>query len=127
MQAPTRWQWRLLVAAALAIVALWPPDGGKSLAITFVNWAADPAGQLPVLPPQLPIGSGDDPEAVERRDAIVQRYDAAYAEGEWTRRRLALKVAGEPLRPPLMRQLLLAAAVILAAIAWRVAAAPVRA
>jgi len=122
MRAPTPWQWRALLAAALAIVVLWPPEGGRSLAVTFVNWAVDPVDALPVLPPQLPLGRGDDLDAVEERDALVREYDAAYAQGGWTRRRMELKVAGEPIRPSLMRQLLVAAAVVLAAISWRVAA-----
>jgi len=82
----------------------------------------DPTGHLPVLPRQLPLGSGDDPDAVEARDAVVRRYDRLYAEGGWTRRRMALKTAGEPIRPSTMRQLLLAAGVVIAAVAWRVAA-----
>ena len=97
---------------------------GRSLAVTFVNWAVDPAGRLPTLPQQLPLGAGDDPEAVEARDAVVRDYDALYARGGMTRRRMDLKVAGEPLRPSTMRQLLMAAAVILAAVTWRVATRP---
>ncbi len=111
-----------MVAAALAIILIWPPAGGKSLAVTFVNWAVDPTGQLPVLPPQLPLGAGDDPDAVEAHDSLVRQYDALYIKGGWTRRRLELKVAGEPLRPTMMRQLLMAAALVLAAVTWRVAA-----
>jgi hypothetical protein len=122
VHAPTPWQWRSILTAALAIVVLWPPAEGRSLGVMFVNWAADPAGELPVLPPQLPMGAGDDPYAVERRDDLVRRYDALWAEGGWTRRRLQLKVAREPLAPSTLRQLLLAAAVVLAAITWRVAA-----
>jgi hypothetical protein len=34
---------------------------------------------------------------------------------------MTLKVAGEPLRPSTMRQVLLAGAVVLAAVTWRVA------
>jgi hypothetical protein len=49
-------------------------------------------------------------------------YDILSAQGGWTRRRLELRVAGDSLRPSLMRQLLVAAAVVLAAVTWRVAA-----
>jgi hypothetical protein len=122
MRAPTPWQWWLIVLAALAIVVTWPPADGKSLAVTFVNWVVDPAGQLPVLPPQLPLGKGDDPDAVEAHDSLVRQYDALYMKGGWTRRRLVLKVAGEPVRPSTMRQLLMAAAVVLGLVTWRVAA-----
>ena len=121
MRAPASWEWRSLLVAALAVVVLWPPADGRSLAVTFVNWAVDPAGQLPILPPQLPMGRGDDPEAVEAHDAIVRHYDAMYGQGGWTRRRMELKVACEPLRPSLMRQLLVAVTVVLAAVTWRVA------
>ena len=122
MRAPTLWEWRSIVVAAVAIVVLWPSGGSKSLAVTFVNWVVDPAGRLPVLPPQLPLGAGDDPQAVEARDAVVREYDALYARGGWTRWRLQLKVADQPIRPAVVRQLLTAAAVVLAAITWRVAA-----
>jgi hypothetical protein len=121
MRAPTPWQWRSLLVASLAVVVLWPPAGGKSLGVMLVNWAVDPTGELPVLPKQLPLGRGDEPDAVETHDAAVREYDRRYAEGGWTRRRMALKTAGEPLRPPTMRQLLTAAAVVIAAVAWRVA------
>ncbi len=122
MRAPTPWQWRSIVGAALLVVMMWPPVDGKSLAVTFVNWAVDPTGHLPVLPPQLPLGQGDDFDAVEAHDAIVRQYDELYNKGGWTRRRLVLKLASEPIRPSTMRQLLMAAAVVLAAVTWRVAA-----
>ena len=122
MRAPTPWQWRLIVGAALLVVMMWPPVDGKSLAVTFVNWAVDPTGHLPVLPPQLPLGQGDDFDDVEAHDAIVRHYDELYNKGGWTRRRLVLKLASEPIRPSTMRQLLMAAAVVLAAVTWRVAA-----
>ena len=107
--------------AALAVVLMWPPADGKSLGVTFVNWVVDPSDRLPVLPEQLPLGSGDDPVAVEAHDAVVREYDRLFAEGGWTRRRLVLKIAGEPMRASTMRQLLTAAAVVIAAVAWRVA------
>jgi hypothetical protein len=124
VRAPSPWQWRLLLAAALLLVALWPPVGGRSLAAQAVNWAADPAGTLPVLPAQLPVGMGDDVAAVDARDAMVRAYDAAWDEGGLTQLRLRLKSAREPLPPATLRQLILAAAVVLAAVAWRVAAGP---
>lgn len=109
------------MAAALLLVALWPPDGGRSLAVQVVNWTADPAGVLPVLPAQLPIGRGDDLAAVEARDEMVRAYDTAWDQGGLTRWRLRLKTARDPLPPPTLRQLILAAAVVLAAVTWKVA------
>lgn len=122
MRAPGPWQWRSLLVAALAVVVLWPPADGTSLGVLFVNWVVDPANQLPVLPRQLSLGSGDDPQAVEAHDAAVREYDRRQSEGGWTRRRMALKTAGEPLRPSTMRQLLMGVAVVIAALTWRVAA-----
>ena len=118
---PKPWQWWSLLLAALAIVVLWPPQGDRSLAIKFVNWAVDPLDRLPVLPEQLPLGQGDDLEAVNARDLLVQQYDALYLEGGWTRRRLELKVARDPWPPGTTRQLLMVAGVITALVAWRVA------
>lgn len=111
----------MLVASALLLVALWPPEGGRSLAVQAVRWAADPSGALPVLPEQLPVGMGDDPQAVEVRDEMVRAYDAAWDEGGLTQLRLRMKDARDPLPPATLRQLLLGAGVLLAGIAWRIA------
>ena len=91
--------WWVLLVTALLIVACWPPASDKSLAMKLTNWAVDPADALPTLPPQLGYGVGDDPLAVEEHDARVRHYDALYNEGGWTRRRLQLKVAGDPFNP----------------------------
>jgi hypothetical protein len=114
-----RW---LLLAIALFVIGAWPPDNDKSLAMKFVNWAADPRGALPVLPPQLGYGVGDDPQAVEERDAQVRRYDELYDRGGLTRARLKLKVAGDPLAPATERQLLLAVAAVAVFAVWRIGA-----
>jgi hypothetical protein len=102
---PTRW-W-VLFGVILFVILAWPPDGDRSLMAKFVNWAVDPAGELPVLPPQLGYGLGDDPVAVEERDAQVRRYDELYNQGGWMRKRLQLKVAGDPLPRGTERQVLL--------------------
>ena len=106
MQPTTRW-WPLF-GVILFVILAWPPEGDRSLMAKFVNWAVDPAGELPVLPPQLGYGLGDDPVAVEEHDAQVRRYDDLYNQGGWTRKRLELKVAGDPLPRGTERQLLLA-------------------
>jgi len=111
--------WWMLIAIALAIVVVWPPDQDRSLAVKFVNWAVDPRDELPVLPEQLALGLGDDPDAVAAHDAVTRHYDALYAKGGWTRRRLELKVATDPFNKSTERQLLTAAAVIVAFAAWR--------
>ena len=44
--------------------------------------------------------------------AVVRRYDELYLQGGWTRRRLLLKVADDPLRPSTTRQLLIGLGVV---------------
>ena len=119
MRQPNNLQWWLLVIVALLIVFVWPPGDDRSLAVTFVNWAVDPRDELPVLPDQLALGLGDDPDAVAAHDVQTQQYDALYLKGGWTRRRLELKVARDPLNPATERQLLTAIAVVTAFLVWR--------
>ena len=122
MWQPNKLQWWLLVIVALLIVSVWPPSDDKSLAVKFVNWAVDPWGELPILPDQLAVGMGDDPDAVNARDLQVQQYDALYLKGGWMRQRLELKVARDPFNPSTERQLLVGLAVVTAFLAWRLGA-----
>ena len=119
MLKPTNLQWWLLVIVALLVVVVWPPSGDRSLAVKFVNWAVDPGNELPVLPGQIALGLGDDPDAVAAHDMQTQQYDALYLKGGWTRTRLQLKVARDPLNPSTERQLLTGIAVMTAFLAWR--------
>jgi hypothetical protein len=112
--------WWPITIVALLIVAAWPPRDDKSLTAKFVNWIADPTDSLPVLPDQLALGQGDDPDAVAAHDLQVQQYDALYMKGGWIRRRLQLKVAHDPINPATERQLLLGIAVLTGLLAWRV-------
>src|SRR3972149_11484398 len=96
MWRPSTSQWWVLVIVALLIVFSWPPRDDKSLAFKLVNWAVDPWDDLPILPDQLPLGAGADPEAVSIHDILLQQYDALYQKGGWTPRRLAVKDASEP-------------------------------
>jgi len=109
----------MLLLVTLAVVAAWPPREGKSLAVKIINWAADPTGQLPILPPQLGMGLGDDPHVVDLRDAEVRRYDELFNRGGLTRRRLELKVATDPYDPVTERQLLLVVGVLVWFAVWR--------
>ena len=122
MWRPGNGQWWLLVFVALFVVCAWPPQDDRSLAAKFVNWAVDPTDALPVLPNQLALGQGDNPDAVAEHDIQVQQYDALYMKGGWTRRRLLLKVARDPFNPGTERQLLLAFAALTALLVWRSAA-----
>lgn len=115
----TSFQWWFLTTVALLIVFLWPPRDHKSLALKFVNWVVDPRDELPILPDQLPLGSGDDPAAVAIHDIQTQQHDALYQKGGWTRMRLELKVASDPLDPSTERQLLTGVAVVTAFLGWR--------
>jgi hypothetical protein len=119
MWRPNNLQWWLLVVVAMLIVFAWPPGGDPSLAAKLVNWAVDPRDELPVLPTQLALGLGDDPDAVAAHDMVTQQYDALYARSGWTRMRLQLKVARDPFDPSTERQLLTAIAVLAALVAWR--------
>jgi hypothetical protein len=115
----TRGRWWLLFVTALLIVIVWPPDKDRSLAMTVVNWAVDPADSLPVLLPQLGFGVGDDVQAVEAHDAQVRHYDELFNRDAWTRTRLELKVADDPFNATTERQLLLVAGVVVAFLALR--------
>ena len=119
MWQPDNFQWWLLVIVALLIVLVWPPRDDKSLGLKIVNWAVDPRNELPVLPGPLALGQGDDPDAVHAHDQQTQQYDALYLKGGWTRARLELKAAGDPLNPATERQALAGIAVVTALLAWR--------
>ena len=109
----------VLFLTALLIVSAWPPDKDRSLAVKAVNWAADPTGTLPILPEQLGFGLGDDVSAVEARDAMVRRYDELFNRDAFTRSRLELKVAADPLNPSTERQVLLFFGIVVVFLAMR--------
>jgi hypothetical protein len=122
MWPPNNRQWWVLVIAALFIVCAWPPsspDNDKSLAMKFVNWAVDPRGELPVMPPPFTFANGDDPETVTKHDTQSLDYGLLYLKGGWIRRRLELKVAGDPFDPSTERQLLIALGVATVFLVWR--------
>src|SRR4051812_50205819 len=108
MRQPNNSQWWLLVVVALLIVFVWPPSDDRSLAVKFVNWAVDPRDELPVLPPQLALGLGDDPDAVTEHDAVTQQYDMLYARGGGARGGVGVEGAPHPLTPTPQRQKLAA-------------------
>jgi hypothetical protein len=120
MWRPSNAQWWILFAATLFVVVAWPPQDDKSLATKFVNWVVDPTQQLPILPPQLPLGMGDDPDAVNAHDLQVRQYDMLYMQGGWTRRRLELKVVDDPFDATTTWQLLVAIAAVVGLIVWRI-------
>jgi hypothetical protein len=109
----------LLVVCSVLIVGAWPPRDGKSLAAKFVNWAWIRETSCRRCPISSRSGPATIPDAVNARDMQVQQYDALYLKGGWTRKRLELKVAGDPFDPGTERQLLTVAAVMLALVVWR--------
>jgi hypothetical protein len=119
MWQPNRAQWSIICTAAVLIVLAWPPDQGRSLAVKIVNWAADPAGSLPVLPPPLPMSLGDNGDAVAAHDAQEAEYYRLRDGSRTLRWRIDLKAAGEPLDPGTERQLLVGIAVLGALGVWR--------
>ena len=124
MWRPPNSHWWLLVLVVLFVICAWPPADDRSLLLKIVNWAVDPRDTLPVLPDQLALGQGDDPDAVFAHDMQVQQYDALYNKGGWTRRRLLLKVARDPVNPSTERQVLLAVAALAGLVIWRLDAHP---
>jgi hypothetical protein len=122
MWRPGNGQWWAFLTIALFIVFAWPPTGDKSLALKVTNWAVDPSHTLPVLPGLFGPGMGDEVTAVEAHDLQVRMYDELYARGGWTRMRLRLKVARDPINPATQRQLLLGIGVLAAFIVWRFSA-----
>ena len=119
MWQPSNAQWWILVIVALCIVAAWPSETDKSLALKVVNWAVDPKDELPVLPPPFGPGQGDDVDAVEAHDLQTRMYDELYDRGGWTRMRLELKVANDPFNPSTERQVVTGFGVLTALLVWR--------
>lgn len=114
---PTRAQWILVCAIAGVLVLCWPPDRGhgSNLLLKVVHGAVDPAGSLPVLPPALPPGLGDDGDAVSAHDAMEAEYYSRRNSAAMTRWRMDVKAAGDPFDPTTERQILIAGAVVVIA------------
>jgi hypothetical protein len=119
MWQPKTAQWRIIWPVALLLVAAWPSDQDRSLAMKAVSYLVDPTGSLPILPGPLAMGHDDDPDAVDEHDGMTMEYERLYATSWWMRTRLELKVAPDPFNPSTERQLLMAFGVIAALLVWR--------
>jgi hypothetical protein len=119
MWQPSTLQWRIIWPVALLLVAVWPADQDRSLALKAVNYLVDPTDSLPILPGPLAMGLGDDPAAVAEHDAVTMDYDRLYATSWWMRIRLELKDARDPFSPSTERQLLTGFGVVAALLVWR--------
>jgi hypothetical protein len=118
MWRPNTFQWWFLLIVALFIMFAWPPSDNKSLGVKFVNWAVDPWDELPIETGPLPVDQEDNPDAVYKQALQARHYDALYEKGGWTRWRLELKVARDPLDPVTERQILGAIGVLTLFLAW---------
>jgi hypothetical protein len=118
MWQPNRAQWRLIWIAAALLILAWPPREGGSLGIKAIRWLADPMDTLPSQPPPLPMGVGDDGDAVAAHDAEEAEFFRVYNGSSTARLRMRLKVVDEPLDPATERQLLTAVGILAGLGVW---------
>lgn len=102
-----------------ALVLLWPTANDRSLATKAVNFIADPRGSLPVQPPPIPLGLGDDADAVIAHDEQEAAYYDAYNGSAVTRFRMTMREWKIPFTPGTTRQILIAVAVLGLLLVWR--------
>ena len=116
---PNRAQWYVIWIAAVSVIAAWPPAQSASLGIKAVRWLADPTSALPTLPEPLPMGLGDDGDAVAAHDLEESEYNRLYA-GSWMMRtRLQLKAVEDPWDPTTERQILTGLGILSVLGVWR--------
>lgn len=84
-----------------------------------VNWAVDPTGALPPMPPPLPMGLDDDGDAVAEHDLLESAYFQYRERSQLTRWRMDMKEASDLLAPATGRQVLVGIAVVSALLVWR--------
>ena len=102
----------------MVVLLAWPAENG-SLGAKTIRWLADPTVSLPEFPGPLPMGLGDNADAVAAHDAQEAEYYRLAASSSIARMRLRLKVISDPLDPTTERQLLVGIAVIGGLIVWR--------
>jgi hypothetical protein len=119
MWQPSRAQWSVIWTVAVVAILAWPPDKGRSLGVKVVNWAVDPSGALPVLPPPLPRSLDDDGDAVSAHDALESEYYRRRDSSAAVRWRMRLKEADEPFETMTERQLLVGIVVLGVLAVWR--------
>ena len=120
----TRAQSLIIWATTLLLVLAWPATSGRSLGLKILNWAVDPAGSLPSLPPPLPMGLDDDGDAVAAHDLLEAEYYRAREASDMNRWRMRAKDARDPIDPTTERQILIGIAAVSALIVWRLSARP---
>lgn len=116
---PNKKQWPVIWVVAAILILFWPGRESPSLAVKAVNYAADPFHRLPVFPPPLPLGLGDDAEAVILHDMQENAYYDAYESSALNRFRLTLRDWSDPRDPVTERQILVGLAVLGVLLVWR--------
>jgi len=119
---PSRLQWVIIWSTTLMLVLMWPPSSGRSLWVKTVNWAVDPRGSLPSLPPPLPMGLDDDGDAVAAHDLLELEYYRARDRSALNRWRMQVKEGRDPIDPTTERQILIGVAALGALTVWRLSA-----
>jgi hypothetical protein len=119
MWQPNRAQWSIIWTVAIVLIAAWPPEKGRSLGVTTLNWAVDPAGSLPTMPAQLPMSLDDNGDAVAAHDAELSEYYRLHASSTMTRVRMDLKTATDPFDPITEREILVGLGILSALAVWR--------
>jgi len=119
MWQPSRRQWAIIWPVALLVVLAWPPDAGRSLGMKLAGRIVDPGGQLPTMPPPLPMGLDDDGDAVAEHDMLENAYLQARERSSVVRFRMDVKDGADPFERSTQRQLLVGLAVLAALIVWR--------
>ena len=119
MWQPNRAQWSMIWAVTVLVLLAWPPDQGRSLIVKALNWAVDPGGTLPELPPPLPMSLGDNGDAVAAHDAAEAEYYRLRERSSVMRWRVDMKTARDPIDPQTERQLLAGIVALSALGVWR--------
>lgn len=109
----------MIWVVAAAVVLLWPTSNDRSLAVKSVNFIADPRGRLPILPPPIPLGLGDNADAVIAHDTQEAAYYDAYQSSALTRFRMAMRDWSIPFDPGTTRQILIGLVVLGLLLVWR--------
>lgn len=120
MWQPNRAQWRLIWPLAIFVVVMWPHDDGASLGVRALHWLADPSDALPRMPEELPMGLGDDGDAVAAHDAQLNDYLEQTERSSWIRTRIRIKELTDPFTPSATRQILVALIVLGGLAVWRI-------
>lgn len=119
MWQPNRPQWWIIWLVAALTVLAWPPAEGKSLGLKAAAWLADPFYTLPVMPPDLPMGLGDDGLAVAEHDQQLTYYWDTRQASTAKRLRIDVRDFTDPLDPTTERQLLVGFGVFAGLLVWR--------